>query len=267
MAGIRITDLPLQNTLNATDVFLKANGTSSYGITGAAFINALSGYQTSNTNGNGFQILNKSQSTTSNLIFNNINVETPQSTTNPLSARYAPSGEVSISLIKNAITGDFIATGAVGTGQIADNSILATDIGYSGSVLNVQYNSSSSVASSNTASWTDGKCNVTITPTRNNSNFLIRCNVMVGGKTSLVSIQRSIGGIITILNNNGWSSVVDGGIIPIEILDSPQTTSEVSYSLVFKTTNTSNNAYVGTNSTNNNSLLAPITMSVMEIHG
>ena len=147
-----------------------------------------------------------------------------------------------------SVTANKIGTGAVTTDKLADNSVTSAKItGVSfGKVLQViQANSAVSVATTSTSFVTSGVA-INITPIATSSKVLLRANIggfyMLTNDDLYATIYRGstnlgVGNANTLfyVHNDGGQNRYGNG--SMEILDSPNTTSQVTYTIYFRTGN------------------------------
>ena len=116
---------------------------------------------------------------------------------------------------------------------------------YSGRVLQVQTSVLTTTASNNGAAYADTGLTVTITPTSSSSRFLIQWSIPNGSDTATASvgfnlvrngtnIAQGTGGTYNLTSSNDSGGNSHAGVNAFVFLDSPATTSALTYKVQFK---------------------------------
>ena len=159
--------------------------------------------------------------------------------------------------------------------ELRTNRIIPRDglpSGSSGGIIQTKMGVSTSQSVSTSGNWDATSLSVTITPTRSDSKILIMCSGGMngaagggadGGETYGYKIYKSVGGgSYAETESSAWGQAVYyGGAneynnLSINYLDSPSTTSAVTYKLYQKRISGSGDASVNRNSNNQTQMIA-----------
>lgn len=274
MAGIKLTDLPIDNSVNATDAFLKVKNGTSYQVSGSTFINQFSGLNSALNLGTGGTVLNVSETTPTTLKFNSLSASSPIQISNN-----ALTKTVNFSIQNNSITNSLLAPNSVNTSNIVENSISALDMGYAGAVLQVVNYTGAIRVGTNSTSFVPTGAQMTITPRRADSKILVRIGTLMGSFESwpYATVFRD-NTDLTPANCVGWGGYqtdyswrYTSNQLFFEVMDSPNTTSPVTYSLRYRNgTGGGYYTYIGVSwylAAYATYVQVPTTITLMEIHG
>lgn len=249
MAGIKITDLPIDNSVNTTDAFLKVKNGTSYQVSGSTLIKQFSGLNSGLNLGAGSTILNVSETTPTTLRFNSLSGVTPILVSNNISSK-----TIQISVIDNSITGNKLANGTIPSSKLATNAVTNSSI-LAGAVTpdkqsGVRYARATktnvqTIAANGSAAITG--LSVTVTPVSTNSLILVGGYVTVGAVNGYMNLRKTVNGTTTNLaigdNTNIGSrtratlAIGRSGddrtalVVPINFYDVAGTTSPITYSI------------------------------------
>ena len=176
--------------------------------------------------------------------------------------------------------GDSGDTITIPSGATLTNSGTATGFG---KVLQVVSANKTDTASTTSTSFVTTGLEVSITPSATSSKILINANPVFGGgvsaavftqlwRDSSVIIQADASGSRT-RSSSGWLYVYtgyDGNPVPIVYLDSPSSTSSLTYKIMYMSSNASYTAYLNRSeqdADNANYGVGVSTITVMEIAG
>lgn len=249
MAGIKLTDLPIDNSVNTTDAFLKVKNGTSYQVSGSTLIKQFSGLNSGLNLGAGSTILNVSETTPTTLKFNSIVGSTPIQVSNNISSK-----TIEIGVIDNSITGNKLANGTIPSSKLASNAVTNSNI-LAGAVTpdkqsGVRYaratKTDTQLIAANRATAIIG-LSATVTPVSINSLILVGGYVTVGAINGYINLRKTVGGTTTDLaigdntniGNRTRATLSIGRVyddyspivVPINFYDVAGTTSPITYSV------------------------------------
>jgi len=249
MPGIKLTDLPIDNSVNETDAFLKVKDGTSYQVSGSTFINQFSGINSALNLGTGGTVLNISETTTTTLKFNSLS---------GIGSIYASNNNssktIEIGLRDNSIPTSKLASNCITSQQLAPNAVNNTAI-LAGAVTpdkqsGVRYSSATKtntqLIAKNTATAIIG-LSATVTPISTNSLILVGGYITIGSLGGYINLRKTVNGTTTNLaigDNTNIGNRTRGTlavprvyddytatVIPINFYDVAGTTSPITYSV------------------------------------
>jgi hypothetical protein len=249
MPGIKLTELPIDNSVNDTDAFLKVKNGTSYQVSGSTFINQFSGLNSGLNLGAGSTVLNISETTPTVLKFNSVIGLSPIQASNNISSK-----TIEISVIDNSITGNKLADGTIPSSKLATNAVTNSSI-LAGAVTpdkqsGVRYARATktdvqTIAANGSAAITG--LSVTVTPVSTNSLILVGGYVTVGAVNGYMNLRKTVNGTTTNLaigdntniGNRTRATLAIGRsgddrtalVVPINFYDVAGTTSPITYSV------------------------------------
>lgn len=284
MAGIKLTDLPIDNSINSTDAFLKVKDGTSYQVSGSTLINQFSGLGSASNLGSGSAILNISETTKTTLRFNSLSGIIPIQVSSDPSSKTVNVGIADNSILgtkiaNNAITSSKLASNAVNTLNVIDGAI--TPNKQSGVRYSRSTKTNTQLVAANSVVVISG-LSVTVTPITENSVILVGGYISIGGVNGYINLLKTVNGTTTTLSigdntnigNRSRSTlpvpragdIRTATVIPINFYDVAGTTSSITYSVSVGETGNStmyvNAAYDDLNNISNTRCTSQITAIV-----